>query len=440
MSNPRPSIDNLPSNAPPLRLCIIRVKSVKEDFGFYLSTDADCILQVVDRVTASSAAEQGGLKKHDLVLKVNGTKVVGMTHAGIVKLIKEAYEGKNKKHPKVVKLLVASPSVVNWYRDYGFDLLQGHLASTRLSVEIEKNMLKRQQDPLKEYPEDGEHEALEINEDQLVRQSHDESDDEQDLEDGTEEQPKSKQITNKEMERIIQNDPEVINMDRVITKTPSQTAETVNHPKIIEESNRNEETEKDESSQLDNGNVKHEQVEIVQDIRKDDNREICIKPRKSDELTENEKKDEEEIDGKKEQEIQDIVITKTESSSTKTTMVRENVVVNHPEIDLPFNRLEVQEKRMFRNEKNEQIEGSNPIRHLASECSYPTGNNSYVRPLTQTSVDHTMLPQMDRYKLCDTPEEARKIISNYKMNKTKSIDQAVKKSFGDKILIFKNLQ
>ena len=62
------------------RICRV-VKAIGASYGFSIKLDPVTKMEIIDKVAIGGAAQVAGLNNGDRVWSVNGTRVVGMTHA-----------------------------------------------------------------------------------------------------------------------------------------------------------------------------------------------------------------------------------------------------------------------------------------------------------------------------------------------------------------------
>ncbi|KRZ40789.1 Na(+)/H(+) exchange regulatory cofactor NHE-RF2, partial [Trichinella pseudospiralis] len=106
--------DNAVLEQKPLpRLCTLVRSNVNQEYGFNLHADRGRG-HFIGKVDVGSIAERAGLEQGQRIVGVNNTLIyVSSSHKDVVRLIKQ--------DPSGVQLLVASPSVDDWYRSNGVE-------------------------------------------------------------------------------------------------------------------------------------------------------------------------------------------------------------------------------------------------------------------------------------------------------------------------------
>ncbi|OON23951.1 PDZ/DHR/GLGF domain protein [Opisthorchis viverrini] len=93
-----------------VRLCHLRTLPEFSGYGFSLRTDSKNDKQLIENVESNSPAERGKLISGDIILKINGKRVAGLSHLEVVRLIQE--------NAKEVKLLVLQPPLLSKFSEY----------------------------------------------------------------------------------------------------------------------------------------------------------------------------------------------------------------------------------------------------------------------------------------------------------------------------------
>jgi hypothetical protein len=98
---------DLPSDAPPPRLCLIQKQDSSQEYGFNLHAEKKG--QFIGAVDQGSPADLAGLKQGDRIFAVNGASIVGTPHKTVVSWI--------KSDPLKCEMLVVSENDYQWYNE-----------------------------------------------------------------------------------------------------------------------------------------------------------------------------------------------------------------------------------------------------------------------------------------------------------------------------------
>ena len=103
------SIDGIPADAPPIRLCHIKKRSDFNGYGFNLHAEKSKPGQFIGTVDEGSPGELAGLQEGDRIVEVNDVNISHENHKQVVARIKAV--------PNATKLLVVDKDTEEYYRN-----------------------------------------------------------------------------------------------------------------------------------------------------------------------------------------------------------------------------------------------------------------------------------------------------------------------------------
>ncbi|TPP58063.1 Ezrin-radixin-moesin-binding phosphoprotein 50 [Fasciola gigantica] len=121
------------SDASKPRLCHLKIISNFSGYGFSLRTEAVGNVQHIEKVEKGSPAELGGLLTGDLLWKVNGKSVRGISHRQTVEYIKERRDE--------VQLLVLQPQTSAEYDELDNPIEEAEKNAVKHETKIDENSL-----------------------------------------------------------------------------------------------------------------------------------------------------------------------------------------------------------------------------------------------------------------------------------------------------------